>query len=43
MTKEQASVAYWKAVSLLQEVINSEHRGSKEDVLGELEEDDLLG
>ena len=42
MTEEDASVEYWRAVNKLQEVIESEHRGNKENILGQLE-DDLIG
>ena len=36
MTEEEASVVYWAAVSELQKIIESGHRGDKEDILGEL-------
>ena len=39
MNDEQASIAYWEARDLLQEVIDSGQRGSKEEILEELEED----
>ena len=41
MTEEQASEAYWKARDLLQEIINSGHRGDKEAVIEELNYEDL--
>lgn len=39
MNEEQASEVYWKARDLLQEVIDSGHRGDKDDILAELEDD----
>lgn len=39
MTEEETSETYWKAVSWLQEVIESEQRGSRQDILDELEND----
>ncbi len=39
MNEEEASVAYWKARDILDEVIESGQRGSKEDILEELESD----
>ena len=39
MTEEQASEKYWKAVFLLREVVESEQRGSKEELFEELEDD----
>jgi len=39
MDEDKASEIYWQAVHLLQEVIDSGHRGSEEDILEELEED----
>ncbi len=39
MNEEQASIAYWKAVDLLKEVIESGHREGIEEVLEELRED----
>ncbi len=39
MTEEQASVEYWKAVAILQEVIDSGQRDGKADILEELEDD----
>jgi len=39
MNEEQASEAYWRAVNLFQEVIDSGHRGGKEKILVELEDD----
>jgi len=41
MNEEQASEAYWKARDLLQEVIDSGCRGTKEEILEELEDEDL--
>ena len=35
---DEAADRYWEAVDLLQEVIDSKKRGSKQDVLEELEE-----
>ena len=42
MNEEEASVAYYKARDLLQEVIDSGHRGDVEELLDELV-DDLTG
>ena len=39
MTEEDASITYWAAVSELQSVIESGHRGGREDVLEELAND----
>ena len=39
MNEEQASEAYWKVVNQLQEIIDSGSRGSKEDILADLEDD----
>ena len=39
MNEEQASEAYWKAVNILQEVIDSGARGGREDILAELDGD----
>jgi len=39
MEGEHECETYWFAVGLLQEVINSGFRGSKEDILEELEND----
>jgi len=39
MDEEQASIDYWQAVGLLQEIINSGERGSKEDVMDGLDDD----
>ena len=39
MTKEQACVAYDKVVDLLFGIIDSGHRGTKEDILEELKDD----
>ncbi len=39
MDEEQASVAYWKAVELLREVIDSRQRGDLDYTLSELEDD----
>ena len=39
MNEEQASLEYWRARDILQEVIDSGCRGSKEDILEELEGD----
>ena len=39
MSDEEASEQYWKAVGILQEVIDSGHRDSKESVLAELDND----
>lgn len=39
MNEEDASIAYWHARELLQEVIDSEQRGSKEEILEELKDD----
>lgn len=42
MDEEEASVMYWTAVERLREVIVSGHRGSKVDILEELN-NDLVG
>ena len=39
MNEEDASITYWAAVAELQSVIESGHRGNKQDVLEELEDD----
>lgn len=39
MTEEQASEKYWKARDLLDEIIASGQRGSRQDILDELEDD----
>lgn len=39
MNDEQASEAYFKAVNLLNEVVDSAHRGDRDDILEELESD----
>lgn len=39
MDENQASVEYWEAVGRLNDVIESGHRGSREEVLDELEDD----
>ncbi len=39
MDEEQTSEAYWRAVNMLQEVIDSGYRSGKEAVLVELEDD----
>ena len=39
MNEEDASVTYWAAVAELQSVIESGHRGNKEELLDELEGD----
>jgi len=39
MTEEQASEKYWDAIYKLREVIESGQRGSRQDILDELEDD----
>ncbi len=39
MNEEQASEEYWSTVNRLNEIIESEHRGSREEVLASLGED----
>lgn len=39
MNEEQASEAYWKVVSILDEIIASGQRGSRQDILDELNND----
>ena len=39
MNEEQAAEKYWKARDLLDEVVASRHRGDKDDVILELEDD----
>ena len=41
MDEEQACEAYWEARDILQEIIDSGERGSKEEILRELGEEDL--
>ncbi len=39
MTEEEASVAYFNAVGLLNDIIESGVRGSRDDILDELDND----
>jgi len=39
MTEEQASETYWRARDLLDEVVASGHRGGRQDILDELDDD----